>query len=555
MRQGQRSKQLGRRAQDATAVPPLSGAFACCRLPPPAAASPSLPSSSSTLLLPPQPPLRRVGPGAGPEEAHRALPTTAGAASGLKAPACPRCLHSALHCCPPCRTLASQRPLSAALRPSSPLHSPASMASSCSSAAYRAAALLKPVGASAVQGHRSACAGPCGLPAPAAFLARTHALPRAAPRPPAGMRKLSVVSVEAYDARVAAKVGCRRRPRHVIAPLPPAARLLHACPRPACWPCCSLWHECSTHGDPSAVPSPTAQAATRPVCYSRCASGAIAAVHPAAAAPALADPASFPTLSAGGARLAGPLMGAWARRAAATAAASTATATLNDDAEDVAARPSTAASTPYLLPAKRPGASPALLIGQAYPRPSIDGLLAAQRTSTAPALWVTPQRRTAEQAAAAAAAPRPGCACAWPQLVAGPQLASSSAAPAPRYRLALAAAPAAACSAAPTAAAEQAPAAPCAAVAEQPAAAEQPASGQHPRAACPATRPAAAVLRQLRRTAARQAKACSCRLAASAAPAALRRPPPAQCPAASRRGQQQQRCAQHQPRPRSLCRC
>ena len=251
------------------------------------------------------------------------------------------------------------------------------------------------------------------------------------------MRKLSVMSAEAYDARGAAKVGCRRRPRHVIAPPAAAARRL-----PARRLLDGLAAPSGVNDRLTATlmpqPQPTMQASTRPTCYSRCASGAIAAVHPDAAAPALADPACFPALACGIASQGAPLTGAWARRAAAAAAASTASvsATLADDAEDVAARPSTAASTPYLLPAKRPGASPALLIGQAYPCPSIDALL-EQRSTTAAALYIKPQRRTAEQAAAAAAAARPGLVCAWPQLVAGPQPACSSEAPAPRYRLAL----------------------------------------------------------------------------------------------------------------------
>ena len=45
------------------------------------------------------------------------------------------------------------------------------------------------------------------------------------------MRKLSMVPAETYATRVAAKVGCRRRPRHVIAP--PAACRLPAASLPA----------------------------------------------------------------------------------------------------------------------------------------------------------------------------------------------------------------------------------------------------------------------------------------------------------------------------------
>ena len=116
------------------------------------------------------------------------------------------------------------------------------------------------------------------------------------------------------------------------------------------------------------------------------------------------------------------------------------------DAVDVAPRtPTPRAASPsapclaYCPPARRPGASPAVLAGCRLPHPVFEACTAtataAATTAPLPA-YVPPQRRTAEQAAAAAAAPRPGRPCAFPSLTANPQ-PQPSAAPFSLYLLAL----------------------------------------------------------------------------------------------------------------------
>ena len=118
------------------------------------------------------------------------------------------------------------------------------------------------------------------------------------------------------------------------------------------------------------------------------------------------------------------------------------------DAVDVAPRtptPTAASSSApclaYSPPARRPGASPAVLAGCRLPHPVVEAQEACAATTTtattAPVpAYEPPQRRTAEQAAAAAAAPRPGRPCAFPTLTAGPQ-PQPSVAPFSLYLLAL----------------------------------------------------------------------------------------------------------------------
>ena len=120
------------------------------------------------------------------------------------------------------------------------------------------------------------------------------------------------------------------------------------------------------------------------------------------------------------------LIGAWAERQRAAAPAPA----LSADAEDVAPRLPAAPTAPYILPARREGATPATLVGCALAYPT------AAQPALCPARYVPPHRRTAEQQAAAAEAGRPGRICAYPCLTAGPMPQSRAEAPLPLYRLA-----------------------------------------------------------------------------------------------------------------------
>ncbi|PRW57659.1 hypothetical protein C2E21_3710 [Chlorella sorokiniana] len=157
---------------------------------------------------------------------------------------------------------------------------------------------------------------------------------------------------------------------------------------------------------------------------SHCVSGCIAAVHPDQAAVALAAAGAFPALGSRACAVSTPLAGAWAARQQTCA-------TTSADAIDVQPKqPVAAAARPYVPPALRPGAEAATLAGCPMPHP------AAPVPVCRPAAYVPPYRRTAEQQAAAAAAPRPGRPGLFPALAAGPQPAPQPA-PLPLYRQAL----------------------------------------------------------------------------------------------------------------------
>ena len=138
------------------------------------------------------------------------------------------------------------------------------------------------------------------------------------------------------------------------------------------------------------------------------ASSHIGAVHVDAALAELAADAAFPPLPSVSSTRPATSAAAWAARQQAAASCIAAAPGLLVDAEDVAPRTpaaAPAATTPYLPPARREGATSAVLAGcaLAYPAP-------AQPASTQPrAAYVPPQRRTPEQQAAAAEVqpPRP----------------------------------------------------------------------------------------------------------------------------------------------------
>ncbi|PRW57248.1 galactose mutarotase [Chlorella sorokiniana] len=99
----------------------------------------------------------------------------------------------------------------------------------------------------------------------------------------------------------------------------------------------------------------------------------------------------------------------WAARqqaAASCAAAIIPAAGVSTDAEDVA--PKLPAASPYIPPARRQGATAAVLAGCALAYPPICPTPTTPAQPAQPAAYVPPQRRTAEQQAAAAEAGRPG---------------------------------------------------------------------------------------------------------------------------------------------------
>lgn len=89
------------------------------------------------------------------------------------------------------------------------------------------------------------------------------------------------------------------------------------------------------------------------------------------------------------------------------------------EAEDVGPRPSVTPVAAYLPPARRAGASEALLAGSTFPRTALVSPAPAPQQVAA---YKPPQRRSAAEQAAAAEAGRPGRPCPFPQLVPGPQL-------------------------------------------------------------------------------------------------------------------------------------
>ena len=159
---------------------------------------------------------------------------------------------------------------------------------------------------------------------------------------------------------------------------------------------------------------------------SHCDSSRIAAVHLDTALAALLDAAAFPALPGRSPAAPHALAGAWAARQQPAASAAAPSA----DAEDVLPK-AAAPAGPYLPPALRPEAGAATLAGCCLPRPA-----AAPQPAPRPAPYVPPHRRTAEQQAAAAAAPRPGRPFPFPALTAGPQPLPQLP-PLPLYRLAL----------------------------------------------------------------------------------------------------------------------
>ena len=150
----------------------------------------------------------------------------------------------------------------------------------------------------------------------------------------------------------------------------------------------------------------------------------------------LAADAAFPPLPSVSSTRPATSAAAWAARQQAAASCIAAAPGLLVDAEDVAPRTpaaAPAATTPYLPPARREGATSAVLAGcaLAYPAP-------AQPAYTQPlAAYVPPHRRTTEQQAAAAEAGRPGRPGPFPYLTAGPLPLPAAEAPWPLYRLAL----------------------------------------------------------------------------------------------------------------------
>ena len=214
---------------------------------------------------------------------------------------------------------------------------------------------------------------------------------------------------------------------------------------PACCPLLAPARCCPAHPSPVALVSPACPTALplSPHVQASCApalphaaSSHIGAVHVDAALAELAADAAFPPLPSVSNTRPATFAAAWAARqqAAASCTAVTAAPGLLVDAEDVAPRtPAAAATTPYLPPARREGATSAVLAGcaLAYPAP-------AQPASIQPrAAYVPPHRRTPEQQAAAAEAGRPGRPGPFPYLTAGPLPQPPAEAPWPLYRLAL----------------------------------------------------------------------------------------------------------------------
>ena len=162
-------------------------------------------------------------------------------------------------------------------------------------------------------------------------------------------------------------------------------------------------------------------------------SSCITALHVDAALADLGTPSTFPPLPPVMATCPATLAGIWAaRQQAASSIAVPTFAGLSADAEDVAPRlPAVPSATPYLPPARREGATTAVLAGcaLAYPAPA--------QPAQQPAAYVPPHRRTAEQQAAVAEAGRPGRPCPFPYLSAGPLTQPAVEAPWPLYRLAL----------------------------------------------------------------------------------------------------------------------
>ena len=153
-------------------------------------------------------------------------------------------------------------------------------------------------------------------------------------------------------------------------------------------------------------------------------------MHVDAALAQLAAAAAFPPLRGVIAIRPATLSGPWAARQQVAAAPAPA---LSADAEDVAPRLPAASATPYILPARREGATPAILAGCALAYPTA----AQPQPAACPAPYVPPHCRTIKQQAAAAEAGRPGRICAFPCLTAGPLPQPSAEVPLPLYRLAL----------------------------------------------------------------------------------------------------------------------
>ena len=193
------------------------------------------------------------------------------------------------------------------------------------------------------------------------------------------------------------------------------------------------------------LPPPLQAALAAP--YSRTPSFEIPAQHLQAGLAALASPQDtslWPSLSSATPAPARALAGCWATRQACIlpppvpTTTTTADCGCQADAEDVLPRyfnttPACIVNTPaadmheaatstYLPPACRLGASPASLAGHVYPSWSIADICRRHQAPAvvAPAAYVPPQRLTPAEQAVAATAGRPGRPCAFPALTAGP---------------------------------------------------------------------------------------------------------------------------------------